>query len=77
MTFWVVMRLVEEFGVDVKEEKVEIEYECTTVGGTSAELNAGEIYTLEGLLYGLMLPSGNDAALALAVWGGRFHSSNP
>ena len=26
---------------------------------------------MEQLLYGLMLPSGNDASLALAVWGGR------
>jgi len=23
------------------------------------------------LLYGLMLPSGNDASLAIAIWGGR------
>lgn len=27
---------------------------------------AGELYTIEELLYGLMLPSGNDAALAIA-----------
>jgi D-alanyl-D-alanine carboxypeptidase len=29
-------------------------------------LQAGETYTVEELLYGLMLASGNDAALALA-----------
>ncbi len=29
-------------------------------------INPGETYTLEDLLYGLMLPSGNDAALAIA-----------
>src|SRR6185437_8628399 len=29
-------------------------------------IQPGETYTLEDLLYGLMLPSGNDAALAIA-----------
>lgn len=38
--------------------------------GTSAELVAGDVLTVEELLYGLMLPSGNDAAIALATWGG-------
>lgn len=41
------------------------------IGGTSARIQKGEIYSIEQLLYGLMLPSGNDASLALAVWGGR------
>ena len=26
---------------------------------------------VEDMFYGLMLPSGNDASLALAVWGGK------
>lgn len=38
--------------------------------GTSAELVAGDTLTVEELLYGLMLPSGNDAAITLAIWGG-------
>lgn len=38
--------------------------------GTSAEIFVGDIYTVEQLFYGLMLPSGNDAATALAKWGG-------
>ena len=39
--------------------------------GTSAEIFVGDIYTVQQLLYGLMLPSGNDAATALAKWGGN------
>lgn len=39
--------------------------------GTTAELIEGDVYTVEQLLYGLMLPSGNDAAQALARWGGN------
>lgn len=39
--------------------------------GTSAQIFAGDTYTVEQLLYGLMLPSGNDAAVALAKWAGN------
>ena len=35
--------------------------------GSSMYLRAGEVLTLEELLYGLLLPSGNDAANAIAV----------
>jgi D-alanyl-D-alanine carboxypeptidase len=41
------------------------------IGGTSANLQKGEIYSIWQLLHGLMLPSGNDASLAIAVWGGK------
>ena len=34
--------------------------------GTSANLKAGDELTILDLLYGMMLPSGNDAACALA-----------
>lgn len=36
------------------------------VDSTLMGIKPGETYTLEDLLYGLMLPSGNDSALALA-----------
>jgi len=35
-------------------------------GGTSARLEEGDILTALELFYGLMLPSGNDSAMALA-----------
>lgn len=47
-------------------EPVEILPEYTAVEGSSMYLRAGETYTVEELLYGMMLVSGNDAALALA-----------
>jgi serine-type D-Ala-D-Ala carboxypeptidase (penicillin-binding protein 5/6) len=40
------------------------------VGGATMGLQAGEALTVEQLLWGLLVPSGNDAAMALA----RFHS---
>jgi len=41
------------------------------VGGTTACLEYGQVYSIQQLLYGLMLPSGNDASVALAIWAGR------
>lgn len=45
---------------------VEIEPEWTNVEGSSMYLKAGEQVTLETLLYGMLLVSGNDAATAVA-----------
>jgi len=36
----------------------------------------GDFYSVNQLLYGLMLPSGNDASLALGVWGGKVLINN-
>ena len=43
----------------------------TEITGTSAFLLPGDLLTIEQLLYGLLLPSGNDAAFALAQYFGR------
>lgn len=47
-------------------EPVTVTEEQTLVEGSSAYLQPGATYTVEDLLYGLMLNSGNDAACALA-----------
>jgi D-alanyl-D-alanine carboxypeptidase len=70
MTFYVVLRLVEQHGVDIDKVDVTIDGQVADISGTSAELYEGDHYTVRQLLYGLMLPSGNDAAVALARWGG-------
>lgn len=48
------------------DEPVEVTWTHASVEGSSMYLKPGEPYTVEQLLYGLMLASGNDAALALA-----------
>ena len=45
---------------------VSVSPKAASVGGSSFYLRAGEILTLENMLYGLLLPSGNDAAVAIA-----------
>lgn len=42
------------------------------IGGTSAELLANDELSVEDLMYGMMLPSGNDAAQSLAIYFGNF-----
>ncbi len=48
-------------------EEIEIPKEAEGIEGSSVYLKAGERYTVEDLLYGLMLRSGNDCAVALAL----------
>ena len=47
-------------------QKVTVKKEWTGVEGSSMYLSAGESLMVETLLYGLLLQSGNDAAVALA-----------
>lgn len=51
---------------DPTEEFV-IPPEAVNVEGSSIYLQVGEVLTVEELLYGMMLQSGNDAAIALAL----------
>jgi D-alanyl-D-alanine carboxypeptidase len=47
-----------------------IPQEAVGIEGSSMYLEAGEVLTVQELLYGLMLSSGNDAAVALAIYCG-------
>jgi len=48
-------------------EVVTIPYEATQIGGSSMHLKAQEKITVKELLHGLLIQSGNDAAISLAV----------
>jgi serine-type D-Ala-D-Ala carboxypeptidase (penicillin-binding protein 5/6) len=47
-------------------DKVIVSHKAASINGSSANLKSGESITLEELIYGLMLRSGNDAAIAIA-----------
>ncbi len=53
------------------QDPVVIPAEAVGIEGSSLYLKKGEILTVEQLLYGLMLQSGNDAAVALALFAGN------
>ena len=54
---------------DLKEE-VEISKKAANTGGSTLGIKEGQKITVEGLLYGLLLRSGNDTAVALAEYVG-------
>ena len=48
------------------DEEIIVTYRASDIGENTMALSSGEVYTLEELLYGLVLNSGNDAAYAIA-----------
>lgn len=72
MTAWIVLRLAAD---DPKalDELITFSARADKTTGTTAGVNAGEGIRAGDLLYGLLLPSGNDASVALAEqFGKRF-----
>ena len=51
-------------------DRVKIPREAVGIEGSSMYLKEGEVLTVQDLLYGMMLHSGNDAAVALAIYCG-------
>lgn len=66
MTALAALSICEEVGAKL-EQMVIVPKEATVVEGSSIYLKAGEKISIEQLLYGLMLQSGNDAATAIAM----------
>ena len=51
-------------------DRLRVPKEAVGIEGSSMYLKEGEVLTIQELLYGLMLQSGNDAAVALAIYCG-------
>ena len=56
--------IIQEHSLD---EIVTVPLEATTIGGSTMNLRAGERISIENLLKGLIINSGNDAAVTLAI----------
>lgn len=79
MTCYLCLKLIED-GLASFEDTVKITKKAQNIPGTSAELKENDQLCVLDLLYGLMLPSGNDAAWALAEHFGKiisFTTSKP
>jgi len=63
MTCYVVCNLIKQFEIDPKTRKYQICRVASTISGTHSGLYEGDTISILDLLYGLMLPSGNDCAL--------------
>lgn len=66
MTFYVTLLTIELLNLNIKQIKIKVTKKSSETIGTTAELKYNDILSLEDLLYGLMLPSGNDAAVLIA-----------
>jgi D-alanyl-D-alanine carboxypeptidase len=71
MTAYLALRLSSTYNVDLYHVYAEVSEHAATVGGTSAMLKEGDKLSLIDLLYGMLLPSGNDAAIVVAEYFGR------
>ncbi len=77
MTAFIVLQLAEKNPAVLEEEITFSEHAAHTTG-SSSRLRAGEKLPVRELLYGLLLPSGNDAAVAIAEhFGPRFPPATP
>lgn len=74
MTALVVLEKLDELGLGMDSEVI-IPEEAVGIEGSSIYLKKGERISIEELLYGLMLQSGNDSATALAMCVGGSLSS--
>ena len=76
MTAYLVVRLAAK-QPEVLEETVEFSARADDTVGSTSGIRAGEKVSVRDLLYGLMLPSGNDASVALAEHFGARVASKP
>lgn len=66
MNLITILELIERFGLAEKKIRIKATKYSSKIEGTTAEIKSGWIYKIQDLLYGMMLPSGNDAAFLLA-----------
>jgi len=66
MTSYLIFRIMRRFKMNPKKEMVVVSKYASSITGTTARLREGDILSVYDLLHGVMLPSGNDAATALA-----------
>lgn len=70
MTFYTVINIIEEYKIDPSQTFISVCRQATNIIGTSADLREDDILSVKQLFYGMMLPSGNDAAFLLAEYFG-------
>jgi len=70
MTFYTLLRLLTKYQLSPKNTYITVSKAASKVTGTTANLVEGDVLSIEQLCYGMMLPSGNDAAYAIAEYFG-------
>jgi D-alanyl-D-alanine carboxypeptidase (penicillin-binding protein 5/6) len=77
MTAWIILQRADK-NPKLLDEEIRFSERAAATRGSSCRLKVGERLPVRELLYGLLLPSGNDAAVALAEhFGPRLQSGEP
>lgn len=71
MTCYISCYYIEKFGIEAANYYVKVPKMATFLTGTTAKLESGDYISIKDLLYGMMLPSGNDAAYCLGSFFGK------
>ena len=83
MTFYSCLKLCVRYSIDPENTYLTVSRLAAKVSGTSADLREGDTLSIWQLFYGMMLPSGNDAAFLLAEYFGsilrtkKYFSADP
>lgn len=70
MTLITTLDLLSIYGIDPEKLKLMIPERAQNTNGTSAKLKQKNLLYMKDVFYGLMLPSGNDAAVTIALYMG-------
>ncbi len=70
MTLYCCLRLQTQFNINPKAKFQKVSQNASKLIGTTAHLKEGDLISIQDLYYGMMLPSGNDAAYTLAEFYG-------
>lgn len=70
MTCYAVLNLLDKFKLDENQTIVKITENADGISGTTSDLVVGDSFSVWELLHAMMLPSGNDASIALAEYFG-------
>jgi serine-type D-Ala-D-Ala carboxypeptidase (penicillin-binding protein 5/6) len=77
MTAWIILQRADK-NPKLLDEEIRFSERAAATPGSSCRLKVGERLPIRELLYGLLLPSGNDAAVALAEYfGPRLQEGEP
>lgn len=72
MTCFTILKIIDKYNLNKHQTLVSVSKRASQEIGTTAYLTEGHTFSVWDLLHGLMLPSGNDAAIALAEHFGKF-----
>ena len=70
MNLITILDILEREKIKAKDINIQATKASSLIEGTTAEIKYQAEYCLEDLLFGMMLPSGNDAAFLIAEVGG-------